>query len=424
MASSSKGILFLTPHLPAFGGTGVRMRCGQHLEALSEIAPVHLILIDKRGPVALDSCEDELRNLTSSIRVLPPGHEYLERWAKYYECHSRVAVLKNLLNLPSQHAIAPSPDEAAVIAQELRSIDADVVFAFHLRAAIWLDGIERIVGRWVRAKIVDSDDIQWKMLLRTHRGIWRNSSPFTNILRIREICELWSAERKALKWDGLACCSQRDRRELAARSRRATVYAIPNTVRVPPRPLPVRPSDGFINLVFVGSLGYEPNTDAVAWFSQSIWPRIAATLGDNVRLFVVGREPTQSVRALHAPPQVIVTGTVPDLIPYYESADIVIAPIRFGGGTRIKIIEAWSYGRPVVSTTLGVEGLDMIAGEHALIGDSPAAFADAVIALATDADKRAGVGASGYALAERAYSQRVGNAAVREIIDNLLMRHA
>ena len=410
------GILFVTPFMPAMGGTGVRMRCGQHLEALSKIAPVHLVLIDERGQSALDACASDVQVLTESMRVMAPGRAYTAGWSSFRSSKSRWAALARLPGLPTQQAFAPSPQEAGILAKELRALDADIVFAFHLRAATWFDGIEAVCGRWLAAKLVDSDDIQWKMLLRTHLGAWRKSTPLGNILRMREIFEMWVAERKALMWDALACCSEKDSIELSARSRRAVVHTIPNTVRIPQQPLPLRHPGSTINLVFVGSLGYAPNIDAVAWFYQSIWPRIAETLGDRVRLFLVGREPAPSIQALHAPPQIIVTGSVPDVFPFYESADIVIAPIRFGGGTRIKIIEAWSYARPVVSTTLGAEGLNVVADKHALIADSPTAFADAVLALAHDDGLRRRLGASGYELACRSYSQTTADTAVIKML--------
>ena len=408
--------------MPAMGGTGVRMRCGQQLEALSKIAPVHLVLIDDRGQTAFDACAPDVRALTTSMRVMAPGRAYTAGWSRFRSSKSRWAALVQLPGLPTQQAFAPSLQEAGILAKELKALDADIVFAFHLRAAIWFDGIEAACGRWLAAKLVDSDDIQWKMLLRTHLGAWRKSTPLGNILRIREIFEMWVAERKALMWDALACCSEKDSNELSARSRRAAVHTIPNTVRIPQQPLPFRNQGSIINLVFVGSLGYAPNIDAVAWFYQSIWPRIAETLGDRVRLFLVGREPAPSIQALHAPPQIIVTGSVPDVFPFYESADIVIAPIRFGGGTRIKIIEAWSYARPVVSTTLGAEGLDMVAGEHALIADSPITFADAVLALAYDTDLRRRLGAAGYELVQRSYCQKTADAAVAKMLAEVLMR--
>jgi GT2 family glycosyltransferase/glycosyltransferase involved in cell wall biosynthesis len=135
-------------------------------------------------------------------------------------------------------------------------------------------------------------------------------------------------------------------------------------------------------LVFVGSFYHLPNVDGVIDFHRHAWPRIQSQLPD-VPLFLVGREPPPEVLALDGG-RVTVTGRVPQTTPYLDAARVSIAPLRFGAGVKGKIGEAMSHGVPVVTSTVGAEGIGLRHGEHALIADSPDAFAAAVVALHRD----------------------------------------
>lgn len=114
------------------------------------------------------------------------------------------------------------------------------------------------------------------------------------------------------------------------------------------------------------------------------------------RLLIAGAGESELVNRLGEEPEVELAGMVPDVAPYYDQAGAVIAPIRAGGGTRIKILEAFSYRKPVVATSLAAEGIEAAHGRELLLADSPAAFADSCAALLGNADLRA-------ALAEKAY---------------------
>jgi sugar transferase (PEP-CTERM/EpsH1 system associated) len=140
------------------------------------------------------------------------------------------------------------------------------------------------------------------------------------------------------------------------------------------------------HLVFTGSMDWLPNEDAMAHFCHDILPLIREQ-EPNVRLSIVGRAPTPVVRAL-ASESIDVTGTVDDVRPYMRNAAVYVVPLRIGGGTRLKIFEAMSMGKAVVSTTVGAEGLPVVGGTHALIADEPRAFADAVVSLLRDTTRR------------------------------------
>jgi sugar transferase (PEP-CTERM/EpsH1 system associated) len=140
------------------------------------------------------------------------------------------------------------------------------------------------------------------------------------------------------------------------------------------------------HLVFTGSMDWLPNEDAMKYFCADVLPLIREQ-EPRVTLSIVGRAPTPAVRAL-AQAGVTVTGTVDDVRPYMEKAAAYIVPLRIGGGTRLKIFEAMAMGKAVVSTTIGAEGLPVVAGEHALIADEPRSFADAVLTVLRDTARR------------------------------------
>jgi glycosyltransferase involved in cell wall biosynthesis len=140
------------------------------------------------------------------------------------------------------------------------------------------------------------------------------------------------------------------------------------------------------SLVFTGSMDWLPNEDAIQFFTREIMPLIRERRPE-VKLTVVGRKPYASLLELSKrDPSIIVTGRVEDVRPFMERAAAYIVPIRIGGGTRLKIYEAMAMEKPVVSTTVGAEGLPVRDGEDLLIADTPRAFADAVVRVLTDAE--------------------------------------
>ncbi|MFN8525920.1 MAG: glycosyltransferase family 4 protein [Chloroflexota bacterium] len=133
------------------------------------------------------------------------------------------------------------------------------------------------------------------------------------------------------------------------------VLVNPFGVEVPPPPNPI--AEVPESLVFVGSFGHQPNVDAALWLGREIMPRLRARR-PGVKLTLVGSMPPASVRAL-AGPDIEVTGEVPEVEPYLERAAVVLAPVREGGGQRVKVLQGLAMGRAVVTTSLGAEGIDL-----------------------------------------------------------------
>jgi glycosyltransferase involved in cell wall biosynthesis len=150
-------------------------------------------------------------------------------------------------------------------------------------------------------------------------------------------------------------------------------------------PLPGR--ERRAHLVFTGSMDWLPNEDGMLYFVRDVLPRIRETEPD-VTVSIIGRAPTPSVRRLAEQSGIEVTGRVDDVRPHVAAGDVYIVPLRIGGGTRLKIFEAMSMGKAVVSTTIGAEGLPVNVGTDIVIADEPAAFADAVVTLIRDTERR------------------------------------
>ena len=147
--------------------------------------------------------------------------------------------------------------------------------------------------------------------------------------------------------------------------------------------------DDLFRVVFTGKMDYRPNIDAMLWFGREVLPRVADRV-PNVLLQVVGMNPHPRLDVLRRGPNVQITGVVTDVRPYLRDADVYVIPMRVGGGTRFKALEAMAAARPIVSTSLGVEGIGVTDEQELLIADSAPAFADAIARLAAD---RAGEGA-------------------------------
>jgi sugar transferase (PEP-CTERM/EpsH1 system associated) len=201
----------------------------------------------------------------------------------------------------------------------------------------------------------------------------------------------WEA-RAVTAVDAVTVVSEAERRwvERAAPSTRVTV--VPNGVDTDHfRPLA---SEGPPRLVYTGSMDYPPNADAVLWFCREVWPALRRRAPD-LGLDIVGRRPDARVRRLDGQQGVRVAGEVSDVRPYLAQARAVVVPLRAGAGTRLKILEAMAMARPVVSTTLGAEGLEVVNGTHLLLADTPAGFVHAVEHVLTSPDLSRRLGEAG-----------------------------
>lgn len=161
------------------------------------------------------------------------------------------------------------------------------------------------------------------------------------------------------------------------------------------------------SLLFLGSLDWQPNRDALLYLLREILPRIQAT-NPQAKLRVVGRQPATRLREqVEGLSGVEWVGEVPDIRPHFVRAAVVLVPLRIGGGSRIKILESMSMGKAVVTTRIGAEGLDVVSGNHCLIADSPAEFSRSVAQLLDAPERAAELGRKGRELVMKQYDWNI-----------------
>jgi polysaccharide biosynthesis protein PslH len=194
--------------------------------------------------------------------------------------------------------------------------------------------------------------------------------------------------------------SEADRRLLFSCNPHLKIDVVPNGIDTQQfQPMPY--SDDNSMLLFVGNMGYRPNVDAVSYFCKQVFPLIRTKV-PNAEVCIAGLNPASEVLAL-AGDGVYVTGTVEDVRPYYAQSAVCVVPLRAGGGTRLKILEAMALGRPVVSTSIGCEGLNVQDGVHLFIADTPEDFAAKTLLLLSKSDVRNSIIQNGRDLAEKHY---------------------
>ena len=192
------------------------------------------------------------------------------------------------------------------------------------------------------------------------------------------------------KFDLFITCSDRDASVLKKDVKDTPHVTVPWCMEVPNEHRKPEKKDIY-NLVFVGSMYWEPNRDAILWFVKEIFPFLREKV-KKVRLLIVGSYPSMEIQRLNNNEDIIVKGFVPDIIKVWLETDIFIAPIRLGSGVNVKVIEAMSYGIPTVTTAKGAEGLNAIAGEHFLMTNTPDEFLDSVQYLIENIEVRESLG--------------------------------
>lgn len=235
--------------------------------------------------------------------------------------------------------------------------------------------------------------------------MWRYAetagNPLRKLMALRTAPLIERAENRLLRTaDAHTVVSGRDREKLLLRCPEANITLVPNGVDVEY----YRSTTQVENpreVLFVGSMDYHANVEAVTWFVSKVWPILKASTPD-LAFRIVGRDPSAEVLALAAP-DVLVTGTVDDIRPFYAGAAATVVPLRVGGGTRLKILESMAAGVPVVSTRLGAEGIDVRDGSDIVLADTPAELADGLRRVVSDRVLSERLKREGHALVVRLY---------------------
>ena len=252
--------------------------------------------------------------------------------------------------------------------------------------------------------VLDEHNIEHELVRRTYQGtsgVARRGFSWVEYRRLKPQ-ELASCRRADL----ILVTSERERDTLHSLLPEKSIQVVPNGVDIQEFgaeastetevPVPGR-------IIFTAAFNYYPNVQAALYFAEQCWPLIRRAW-PTATWQLVGRNPPAEIMRLGTEPGVTVTGSVPAVQPYLAAAQVAIAPLLTGGGTRLKILEALAMGRAVVSSTLGYEGLACVPDRHILVADEPEQFAQAVLRLFKDAALRARLGRAGRELVEEHYS--------------------
>lgn len=344
-------ILFLSPRQCWPAKSGAKLREYHFLRALGEDSEVSYIYFQEPGSYPLTLADLPFcRTITGVAK--PPTYskrQMLEGAAGKWPLP--------ILNYSSTAMKAAVEQTAAAGSYDLIHLDSIHMIRYGQQLAAKTGGVG-LVYNW--------HNIESEAMNRYSATVESGSRRWYGRLTARKLAVL---EHSLLQTGlGHVVCSDRERLVLQAIAPEARIKVVENGVDVsyfagagkslsgdPPR-----------KLVFVGSMDYFPNIEGITIFVKNIWPRLRECLPDT-ELAIVGANPTSEVLALAQIPGITVTGTVPDVRPWYANALAAIVPLRTGGGTRLKILEAMAAGVPVISTPLGAEGLDISSDRNILL---------------------------------------------------------
>jgi glycosyltransferase involved in cell wall biosynthesis len=353
-SNNKQKALYVTPVVPDRYGIGIQQRSYRNLNLLTEKYQVDVIIVrNKNTTLNLDDLS------VNSVTWLPVPF-YSDTPNKFKKLPGSYLIwrIANLLLIPVRIVTNTAKFKAALSEIEEQQYSHAIFFRIGIA---WL---HQFVLKALNCKIdfatVDYDDIE-SIAKKRSLAITRDKFGFQKYLSVLIESKLAARhERKYVKsFDSVWVCSDIDKHKLQALPNTlAKIVTMPNTIYIPEQ-LPE--SYGTKSILILGAMNYFPNVDAVQFFCKEVFPSLKEKLGNSIQLYIVGSSPEQEVVKLAEIEGVTVAGRVESVKDYYMQADIVVVPIRFGGGTRIKILEAMGYGRTVISTTIGAEGIE---GKH------------------------------------------------------------
>jgi glycosyltransferase involved in cell wall biosynthesis len=375
---------------------GQRLRQYHILRALAHVADVRIVCLGRIQ-----------RAIPIEIQCLSCGVEWAERPKQQSKgLFERVTgILSELWGAPTDLSRHP----LAIDTNAMFGIDADEF------EVVWFERIDvayLALGLRGRANILDLDDIEHRKLVRDP-----SLSEKKWLHRVRRMIKVRAWRRVEFAclqtFDSVAVCSENDREYLGS----SNVVVISNGASIQSAADTVAEVDG--RILFVGFLAYEPNDDALCYFIQDILPLILQEI-PHAHLQVVGRSPSLRLQSLAKRTGVALLGYVDEVGEVLRTAAISIAPIRIGGGTRLKILESLGAGKATVSTTIGAEGLGFSDGVELLLADDPKDFAAACCRLINDPGLRTDLGIIGQQEVAKRFSWEKVEKDVQILVQNAI----
>jgi glycosyltransferase involved in cell wall biosynthesis len=394
-------LVFIVPVMPSFSGMGPAMRAAHTLEALALRFEVSLAVIGLIGFAATEPTP-EIRVLCRRFLHLPvslppsqqewPGRAAAEEfWAQK--------------PLPAEWA-AWTPEKGAELEAFVEAEAPEQVWIFRFYLLPWV-GFRLWSGKPVCLDLDECESRQRLQLGKLQR-LGGRSREAMGLIATSGIYQ--RLEKRFLpRFDFVVAASETE----AAAARAAGAVRVdvwPNTISLPaqlPQPPAPRSPNEPVHLFFVGYLGYLPNQDAVQFAAREILPVLRERLGRPVLFQAAGGGWNEARQELADCSDVEMAGRIPDLAPFYARADLVLVPLRAGTGTRLKILEAFAHRKPVVSSTIGAEGLAIEPGRTLLIADTAQELADACVSVLTDPGRAAALAQAGHAFVHQHHGPQV-----------------
>ena len=375
-------LLFLTPDLPYPPHQGAAIRTYNLMRALAPRHEIHLLSFAQQAPHP--DAQSVLEDLCHRLQIVPAPRR--SGWRR------AISLLGS--PIPDLALRLPSADYREALLRMVETDPPQVVQVEALEMAPYLFAIREARRRGGDPRsLLLLDDINAEYLIQKRAFLADARQPSRWPAAAYSLVQ-W---QKLRRYEARACraadvviaVSPQDAANLRSLEPDLPITVVPNGVDTDHFRPDAGATDG--SLLFTGKMDFRPNIDAVLWFFHRAWPRIKSRLPD-ARFRVVGRNPSSRLAPLSADAQVDITGWVPDIRPYLERAELCVVPLQVGGGTRLKVLEAMAMGKPVLSTTLGCEGLEVAAGEEVVLADGSRAFAEAAVSLLGDPQRRRTLG--------------------------------
>jgi glycosyltransferase involved in cell wall biosynthesis len=374
-SAQQRRILFLTPQFPYPPEQGTAIRNYNLIAGVAKRHEVGLLSFYHDAPVQTEHLMDFCRPLKL---IGAPRRSMQDR-------------LRTLLTTPDPdmaHRLYLQ-EYALALQQLLNEQRFDIIQIEGIELAAYALMVRSWLGDRAPAVVLDDHNAEYLLQRRSFETDLRSPRRWPaacySLLQWERLARF---EREACRQaDAVVVVSEADGRALQRLNPRLRPLVIANGVDVERYQPDLPDALGLTHpaVVFTGKMDFRPNVDGMLWFHRLVWPLVRAQVPE-AHLYVVGKNPHARLTALYSDHSVTMTGYVPDILPYFGGADAYVVPLRIGGGTRLKVLEAMSAGLPLVTTTLGSEGIGLAPGKHALFADSASAFASATVELLRNAD--------------------------------------
>ncbi|RKX18372.1 MAG: hypothetical protein DRP26_05325, partial [Candidatus Zixiibacteriota bacterium] len=354
-------VLFLTGEIPYPVHTGAKIRTFNLIKHLSKFNKITLLtfLYEANDLTKVEFIRDYCYDIKYVWRKKPEGLAFY------------LSLIQNLFSknpfIVDKYYYKSYQDR---LNAELVSGNYDIVHCDSVSLSWATFGVKKV------AKVLTEHNMEATIWRRYHQ---EENNPLKKLYIGSQSKRVFEFEKKVCQiFDAVIAVSEQDKQRIGYDYNAQNVVVVPNGVDTDyfkPSERVSKPS----TLIFTGSMDWRPNQDGIYYFYKKIWPLILIKR-PGTHLWIVGRKPPAKIKAMaRADERIHVTGTVEDIRNYMEDAEVYIVPLRIGGGSRLKILEAWAMKKPVISTTVGAEGIDVTDGENIVLADTPEKFTEKVL---------------------------------------------